>query len=91
MGKPQYVIYSSFPVVEMFKGKYSGQNLKIPVANGTMPINPHQLSKITPIIAIINPAIIRNNLSIDPTLPFTFFCFKFEMKQLDGMLCSKLE
>ena len=85
-----YSNYSFFPVVESLKGKYKGQNLKSPVANGTIPINPHQLSNITPTMAIINPAIIRINLSTDPTLHFIFSVLKFVIKQLIEALCSKL-
>jgi hypothetical protein len=50
---------------------YIGQNLKIPVANGMMPIQPHG-AKIPVAANVIRmtPAIIRNALSVLPTFTF---------------------
>lgn len=65
----------SFFSVEIFKGMYKGQNLNKPVASGTSPTSPHQLSKITPTMAMIKPIIILTNLSTGPTLHFIIIQF----------------
>ena len=84
------IFYLLFLVVENLKGKYAGQKLNNPVANGMIPINPNQLSKITPKMAIPKPNTIRNNLSTDPTLHFIFFYFKFVLKQKQPAFGSKV-